>query len=819
MAHARDCDTTAPSFNRNRVSRARILLAQGREISQSMAIALADKQPRLAQVLLQAENKIMKPTLMINHRAQTFLMAAVLTATVAPVFAQEYPLYLDATKPVEARVADLLPRLTLEEKNSLCYANSTFTTAGVPRLGIPELWTDDGPMGVREEVGAGFKNLNHADDFATAMPATLGLAATFNTELANAYGTVIGQEAKQRGKDIMLGPSLNIQRTPLCGRNFEYMGEDPYLTSPIAVNYIEGEQAQGVASCAKHFAANNQENQRSSIDVEMDERTLREIYLPAFKASVQEAGVLSVMGAYNLFRGQHCCESDYLLNQILKNEWGFKGLVMSDWSGVHSTDLAAMNGMDMEMGTRTSPPYDTAYLASPFLAGLNSGKFPVSVLDDKVRRHLYVMFKLDLIHDPATPPANLENKGVLSTKEHQAIARRVAEESMVLLKNEKFLPLNPAKLKTVAIIGANAVAKFASGGGAANIKAPYEITALEGISNRLGTSVKIIYAPGYITPAGRGRRDRGDVVVAPVAANTNLIDEAVAAAKSADVVIYVGGLSHTGGYDTEGSDRRDLKLPSGQDLLLEKIVAANPKTVVVFVGGGAVEMGSWLSRTPALLYAWYGGLEGGNALARVLFGDVNPSGKLPCTFPKRLADSPAHALNAYPGTNGVVTYAEGLLVGYRWFDAKKIEPLFPFGYGLSYTQFKYSKLNLAPGGDPENPLTVELELANTGKLAGAEVVQVYVQPLDPSVSRPLKELKGFKKVLLQPGEKQKISIKLDPSAFAYYSPDKKGWVAEKGGYKILVGSSSRDIRLDGKFSLADTTVVLNDTQSATITVN
>src|ERR1039458_6981027 len=369
------------------------------------------------------------------------------------------------------------------------------------------------------------------------------------------------------------------------------------------------------------------------------------------------------------------------------------------------------------------------------------------------------MFKLDMIHDPATTTANPGNKGVLSTKEHQEVARRVAEESIVLLKNEKFLPLNPAKLKTIAIIGVNAMGKFASGGGAANIKAPYEITAFAGISNRIGSSVKIIYAPGYTAPAGRGRRDRGDAVALAATVNTNLIAEAVAAAKSADAVIYIGGLSHNGGYDTEGSDRRDLKLPGGQDELLEKIVQANPKTAVVFMGGGAVEMGSWLAKTPALLYGWYPGLEGGNALARVLFGDVNPSGKLPCTFPKRLEDSPAHALGAYPGTNGTVTYTEGLLVGYRWFDTKNIEPQFPFGHGLSYTQFKYSNLNLVPAHDASGPpMTVEFELANTGSRAGAEVAQIYVQEASPSLPRPLKELKGFKKVFLQPGEKQKVSL-------------------------------------------------------------
>jgi beta-glucosidase len=420
------------------------------------------------------------------------------------------------------------------------------------------------------------------------------------------------------------------------------------------------------------------------------------------------------------------------------------------------------------------------------------------------------MFKLNLIRDPSVPVVtNVEPQGTLSTKAHQETARQVAEESFVLLKNQNLLPLDPARLKTIAVIGANADAQFVHGGGSARIKAPYEITVLEGISNRLGGNVKLIYAQGYNPPVGSGQVDfRPDTEPTNAPLDTGeLVAEAVAAAKSADVVIYVGGLNHHGGYDTEGADRKDIILPGEQDALIQKIVQANPRTVVVLMGGGAVEMGAWLAQVPAVLYAWYPGLEGGNAVARALFGDVNPSGKLPCTFPKRLADSPAHALQAYPGTNGTVTYQEGLLVGYRWFDTKKIEPLFPFGHGLSYTTFKYLKLNLVPvPGAPGLPVTVEFELANTGSRAGAEVAQVYVQEVSPSLPRPLKELKGFKKVFLQPGEKQKVAVALGQNAFAHYDPDKKAWVADKGDYKIMVGSSSRALLLDGKFKLAETLV-------------
>jgi beta-glucosidase len=746
--------------------------------------------------------------LIIKKTRRTLLefVLAALTIGLGIAWAQGGPLYLDDGQPVEKRIDDLLSRMTLEEKVTLVHADSLFTTAGIARLGIPKLGMDDGPLGVREELGENFKVLGRADDFATAMPATLGLAATWNGNLAQAYGAVIGQEAKQRGKNIMLGPSLCIMRTPLCGRNFEYMGEDPWLTARIGVNYVIGEQAQGVASCAKHFAANSQEFERNTINETIDERTLHEIYLPAFRATVQEGGVLAIMGAYNQVNGQFCCENHFLLDDILKTEWGFKGVVISDWNAVHHTELAAINGMDIEMGTQTN--YASYFLAAPFLAELRSGTIPVSVLDDKVRRHLYVMFKLNLIHDPLLPVvANAAPQTPLSTPEHQEIARKVAEESFVLLKNNDLLPLNLSRIKTIAVIGGNATAKFSNEGGSAVTKPPYEITALAGISNYPGCQAKIIYAEGY-HPFTNSSWRKPPSKAATENSDPKLIAEAVAAAKSADVVVYIGGLNHSVGFDSESADRRDLQLPSGQDELLKQIVGANPKTIVVLYGGGPVEMDqAWLSQVPCLLYAWYPGMEGGNALARVLFGDVNPSGKLPCTFPKKLTDSPAHALNAYPGTNGVVVYKEGLLVGYRWFDTKNIEPLFPFGFGLSYTTFKYSGLNLVKCPDASSAVTVQFELANTGACAGAEVAEVYVQPENHGVFRPLKELKGFKKIFLQPGQKQSVAITLGQSAFSYYDPDTKNWVAEKGSYKILVGGSSRDLPLDGGFNLMETTVL------------
>jgi beta-glucosidase len=697
--------------------------------------------------------------------------------------AAETPLYLDPQQAREARVEDLLGRLTLEEKIALLHGDSKFTTAAIPRLGIPRRWLSDGPHGVREDIGPDTWNpAGRTDDFSTCMPAQIALAATWNPALAQTEGEAIGQEALARGKHIMLGPGVNIMRTPLCGRNFEYLGEDPYLAGEMAAAYIRGVQSQGVASCVKHFAANNQEWERGTIDVEMDERTLHEIYLPAFRAAVQEGGVLAVMAAYNKFRGEHCAGNGYLLNKTLKGDWGFEGLVVSDWNAAYDTDGAVRNGLDLEMGTENRA-YADYFLASPFLAGLRSGQYPMSLLDDKVRRNLRVMF--------ATHMFDTRPVGSLNTVAHQAIARQVAEGAIVLLKNDDaILPIDPARVHTIAVIGENAAALQTHGGDSSGIKAFYEITPLQGVINRVGKSATVTYARGYGADAtGESMR------------------EAVLAAKRADVAIVFAGLGHGHGGDTEGFDRKDLRLPFDQDTLIDNVRAANPRTIVVLISGSPVQMDPWLARVPGVLEAWYSGMEGGNAIARVLFGDVNPSGKLPCTFPRRLEDSPAHAFKAYPGTNGVVRYDEGLLVGYRYFDTDNVEPLFPFGYGLSYTRFDYSDLNLTPGTQPGGPmLTVEFDLANAGARAGAEVAQVYIHQVSPSLPRPFKEVKGFQKVPLKPGERQKISIALPESAFAYYDPKLSGWLAEKGEYEILVGSSSRDIRLKGRFNLQQTSL-------------
>ncbi len=702
------------------------------------------------------------------------LSALLLSAVLARASTAALPAYRNPALPLETRADDLLRRLTLDEKLAFTHGASTFSTAGIPRLGIPERWMDDGPHGVREDVlRDSFDPANRHDDYVMCMPVLIDLASTWDPDAATAYGNVIGEEARMRGKDIMLGPGVNIMRTPINGRNSEYFGEDPYLAGRMAVGYIRAVQSHGVASCVKHFVGNDQETQRGSIDVEMDERTLHEIYLPPFKAAVQKGGVWAVMGAYNRFRGQYCCENDALLNGILKKHWGFKGIVISDWHAVHDTDGAVRGGLDVEMGTKRGD-YDGFFMAGAFKAGLLSGKYPMSLLDDKVRRSLRVMI--------ATGALDSREPGSICTPEHRAAALRVAEEGIVLLKNSgAALPLDAAKLHTIAVIGENATRLQAYGGDSARIKALYEVSPLEGILHRVGTSLNVITSPGYSSTTGT---------------SPAMIAQAVAAAKAADVAIVIGGLIRERPYDCEGMDRASLDLPWGQNDLIRAVVAANPHTIVVLVSGSPVAMDeAWLSRVPAVVEAWYGGSEAGNALAHVLFGDFNPSGKLPCTFPRKLSDSPAHALGAYPGKDGVEHYDEGLLVGYRWFDTKHIEPLFPFGFGLSYTTFAYSNLHVERlATDPDAVAKITIDVTNTGPRDGAEVAELYVHEEHPRLFRPEKELKGFQRVFLKRGETRTLTFLLPRQAFSYYDPVISGWVMDHGRFDILIGASSRDIR-------------------------
>ena len=713
------------------------------------------------------------------------------------------PRYLDPAAPLEERVEDILGRLTLEEKLGLVHADSKFSVAGVPRLGVPQLWLSDGPHGVREEISRdNWRPAGRTDDFATWLPVSIALAATWNPELGEAYGGVIAAEARARGKHLMLGPGVNLQRTPLNGRTFEYLGEDPWLAARMGVGVIRGMQAGDVAACVKHFALNNQEHARGTINVEVDERTLRELYLAPFEAAVREAGVWSVMGAYNKFRGQHCCHHGYLLNTVLKGEWGFRGLVVSDWGGTHSTAEAVRDGLDLEMGTRGS--YSNYYLADPFRRGIESGEFPVALLDDKVRRNLRVLLATKALDDRAP--------GALNTRAHQALARKVAEEGLVLLKNSgALLPLDLAQIRRIAVIGDNAVRLQAHGGQSSEIKAFHEVSPLAGLVAYTDGRADVNFSLGVLAPKYR-RMEAFDVTGAAehVALPdrkldpAELLERAVAAARVADVAIVFAGLNHERHNDTESTDRLSLELPYGQPELIARVAAANPRTIVVLVAGSPVAMDPWLEKVPVVVQAWYAGMEGGHAIASMIFGDTNPSGRLPCTFPRRLEDTAPHATGLarhYPGEAGTVHYDEGLFVGYRWNDAKAVEPLFPFGFGLSYTTFELGGLKIVAGGAAGAVATVECEVTNTGARAGAEVVQLYVEPVAPAVERPVRELKAFAKVALQPGERRTVRLTLAPRAFSYYSPERKAWVADAGEYRIVVGRSSRDLPLRGSFHL------------------
>jgi beta-glucosidase len=722
-----------------------------------------------------------------------------------PVRASDRAPYLDPALPLEARIDDLMSRLTLDEKVGLVHANGLFRSGGVPRLGIPYLWTDDGPQGVREEVGlTSWSPTGQTDDFATAIPPGSALAASWDPELTEACGRVIGQEACARGKNVILGPGLNIVRTPLCGRNYDYYGEDPWLSGRLAVGYVRGMQAEGTIACVKHFAVNNQEVERGRIDVEVDERALREIYLPAFEASVREGGALAVMGAYNLLRGEHCCQNDYLLNQVLKKEWGFKGGVISDWGGTHDTREAVTKGLDLEMGSRGD--YDAYYLARAFREGVSGGTYPVSLLDEKVRRDLRMLF--------ASGAVDGRKPGSINTPAHLEVALRAAEEAVVLLKNEGApLPIDPKKVKTLAVVGQNAVRTFASSANSAGVKAFREVTLLDGIIARAGTGMNIVYSEGYRQPVVRraSERDAAGVRKTEVLESTpeesmEMADRAVAAARAADMVILVAGLTHQAHNDDEGTDRVDLALPGRQAELIARVAEANPRTVVVLVDGSPIAMDPWLSKVAGVVQAWYGGSQAGTGVAAALFGDVNPSGKLPVTFPKALEQTPAYqgGARAYPGVGGVVHYDEGLFVGYRWYDARKIEPLFPFGFGLSYTSFEFKNLQVVSTGP--SAARVSCEVTNTGGRVGTEVVELYVADGHSLVERPLKELKGFARVSLAPGETKTVALDLAARAFAYYWPEGHCWKVDAGSFVIQVGSSSRDIRLMGDCPIAAATL-------------
>ena len=698
------------------------------------------------------------------------------------------PAYLDAGRPIEERVEDALARMTLEEKVALCHAQSKFSSAGVPRLGIPEMWMSDGPHGIRaEKLWDEWDDAGWTSDSCTAFPALTCLAATWNPTLADTYGQAVGEEARYRNKAVLLGPGVNIYRTPLNGRNFEYMGEDPFLASAMVVPYIQGVQRNGVAACVKHFAVNDQETDRFNVEVKIDDRTLHEIHLPAFKAAVHNGGVWAVMGSYSIYKGQHCCHNQYLLRDLLKRDWGFDGVVISDWGGTHDTREAALNGLDMEMGSWTngltlswSNAYNEYFLADPFLELLRSKEIDEEIVNDKARRILRLMFRTTM--NPDRPD------GSFATKDHALIGRKIAQEGIVLLKNQdNLLPLDPKQPRKILVVGENAKKMMTLGGGSSELKVKYEISPLQGIENYFSPASQVTYAEGYSSVPTQNRHA--------------LLLEAVDAARKADVVIFVGGLNKNENQDCEGADRRSLNLPYGQDELIGELARVNRNLVAVIISGNAVAM-PWVNEVPAIVEAWYGGTEAGNAIASVLAGEVNPSGKLPFTFPVRLEDNPAIALDAYPGDGKQVEYKEGIFVGYRWNDRERIKPLFCFGHGLSYTTFEYGKVT-AEGRQmgPDGTITVSVPVKNTGSRAGAEIVQLYVSDLKSSLPRPVKELKGFRKITLQPGQEQTVSFTIDRKALSFYDDTKQDWVAEPGTFEALVGASACDIRGKAAFEL------------------
>lgn len=699
------------------------------------------------------------------------------------------PVYLDVNQPIEKRIENALSLMTLEEKVAMCHAQSKFSSPGVPRLGIPEIWMTDGPHGIREEVfwdewdGAKWTN-----DSCTAFPALTCLAASFNPEISFLYGKSIGEEARYRNKGVLLGPGVNIYRTPLNGRNFEYMGEDPYLSSRMVVPYVQAVQQNSVAACVKHFALNNQEKERMSINVEVSDRALYEIYLPAFKAAVQEGKAWSIMGAYNQFRGQHCCHNDLLLNKILKSDWQFDGAVISDWGGVHNTEQSVYNGLDLEMGTWTdglttkgTSPYSAYYLANPYLQGLKSGKYTTKELDDKVRRLLKLIFR-------TTMSAN-RPFGKYVSPEHSEAARKIAEQGIVLLKNDKqTLPIPVGKYKRIAVIGDNATKSLVIGGGSSSLKVAYEVSPLEGLVAKYGAET-IVYSKGYSADLDDRKPESKTIA-------DSLIAAAVETARTADAVIFVGGLNKNWFQDSEGDDRQSMALPYTQDKLIAALVGMNKNVTVVLCSGNAVEM-PWLSQIPALVQAWYLGSEAGNAIANIISGEVNPSGKLPFSFPKKLTDNAAHALGtmSYPGDGKKQEYKEDILVGYRWFDTKKIVPQFAFGYGLSYTTFEYGKISADKKEyTAADVVKVSFTVKNTGKTDGAEIAQVYVSQPKASVLRPAKELKAFKKVMLKAGETQTVELELKVKDFAFYNDKTQTWDVEPGEFILCNAASSANVK-------------------------
>ena len=709
--------------------------------------------------------------------------------------AQNKPVYLDEQKPVEERIEDALSRMTLDEKIAVIHAQSKFSSPGVKRLGFPDFWTDDGPHGVRPDVlWDEWEQAGQSNDSCVAFPALTCLAATWNPDMARLYGESLGEEALYRGKGMILGPGVNIYRTPLGGRNFEYMGEDPLLASRMVVPYIKGLQSKGVAACVKHYALNNDEEYRHQVNVIVSDRALHEIYLPAFKAAVTEAGTWGIMGAYNLYKNQHNCHNDIMLNQILKRDWQYDGVVVSDWGGCHDTDEAIKNGLDMEFGSWTdgltmgkTNAYDLYYLADAYKQLIKEGKYTTKELDDKVRRVLRLFYR--------TTMNRQKPYGFLCSESHYEAALKIAQEGIVLLRNDcGVLPIQGSK--RILVVGENAIKMMTVGGGSSSLKVQREILPLDGIQARFKQAT-IDYARGYVGDTVQSYN--GVTVGRSIAENRSadeLLAEAIGKAKDADYVIIFGGLNKSDYQDCEGHDRKQYGLPYGQDRLIEELANVNPNVVYVNISGNAVAM-PWVGKVAAIVQGWFIGSEAGEALASVLAGDVNPSGKLPFTWYQRLEDCGAHALNAFPGIwrddHEIIDeeYKEGIYVGYRWADKQKIKPTFAFGHGLSYTTFQLSDITADKKKmTADEQISFTVKVTNTGSKAGAEIVQLYIKDKKASVDRPQKELKAFQKVYLQPGESRDVTLTIGKDALSFYDEATQQWKAEPGVFEAVAGTAS-----------------------------
>ena len=750
-----------------------------------------------------------------NYRMKKFIMSALLLGATATAQAQSVPVYLDESKPMEQRIDDALSRMTLDEKIAVIHAQSKFSSPGVKRLGFPDLWTDDGPHGVRPDVlWDEWEQAGQTNDSCVAFPALTCLAATWNPALSRLYGESLAEEALYRNKNVMLGPGVNIYRTPLGGRNFEYMGEDPWLASRMVVPYVQGLQSKGVAACVKHYALNNDEEYRHQVNVIVSDRALHEIYLPAFKAAVQEGGAWAIMGAYNLYQNQHNCHNATMLNKILKKDWGFDGVVISDWGGCHDTEEAIKNGLDLEFGSWTdgltmgaTNAYDNYYLALPYKKLIQEGKYSTKELDEKVRRVLRLFFRTNMKRNKPF--------GFLCSESHYEAALKIAQEGMVLLKNEKvkelkgetLLPIDTKKVKKILVVGENAIKMMTVGGGSSSLKAQKEILPLDGIKARF-EKAEVDYARGYV---GDTVQSYNGVSVGRSLYETRtqaeLTAEAVAKSKEADMVIFVGGLNKSDYQDCEGHDRKSYDLPYAQNEVIEAILKVNPRLVYVNISGNGAVL-PWIEKVPAVVQAWFIGSESGEAIASVLAGDVNPSGKLPFTWYASLDQCGAHATKSYPGTwredYKVIDeeYKEGIYVGYRYTDAKKLKPLFAFGHGLSYTTFKLGKATANTQHlTPTTQITFTVPVTNTGKMAGSETVQLYIAAKDSKVARPVKELKAFQKVYLQPGETRNVTLTIGADALSYYDEATSQWRADAGKYEALIGTASNKLSTNYAFQL------------------